>query len=120
LECFTGQRLNEYIGHYEGLEYDAGEVHGHHKRVKRWLEGVGSDEEEPDVHVNFHAHERHFRLRLRRDTSAFSDNLLVEGDGGGSVGPGDLAHLFTGHLDGNIYKIVEIMTLKKRRREVNL
>ncbi|OXA56052.1 Disintegrin and metalloproteinase domain-containing protein 10 [Folsomia candida] len=98
--CIEGaSRLNEYIHHYETLDYDPAAVHEKHLRVKRWATGDGwGAEEEPEVHINFKSHQRDFRLRLRRDTTSFSPNLHLEGDGAGQER--EFSHIYAGHVDG--------------------
>lgn len=74
--------------------------------MKRWAttgedqygEGYGSSE--PEVHLNFRAHKRHFKLRLKRDTGVFSPTLQIDGDAVNRENELDTSHLYTGHLDG--------------------
>nr|CAG4643787.1 EOG090X02I4 [Lepidurus arcticus] len=68
----TAERLNEYVLHYEPLDYEPSPQ----TRSKRAL-----DADFAHI-VEFHAHARPFKLRLRRDTSVFSDNLVIEGHDG--------------------------------------
>ena len=83
------------------MDYDPVEIHERHLRVKRWAAEGGeyAEEEEPSVHLAFRAHERTFKLRLKRDTSVFSRNLHVEGDDG-SLEPIEDSHIYAGHLEG--------------------
>ncbi|XP_003425500.1 disintegrin and metalloproteinase domain-containing protein 10 isoform X2 [Nasonia vitripennis] len=89
----SARRLNEYIRHYEPLTYDAGEVHRNHLRAKR------SATRDNAITLKFRAHGRDFRLRLKRDLSTFSDNLVI-------IGPTsqredlDISHIYEGHLIG--------------------
>lgn len=87
-------RLNEYISHYEPLSYDHEEVHRAHQRVRR----SAPHREDAAVHVTFSAHGRHFRLRLKRDLSTFSDKLEVVGPSGPLQV--DTTHIYQGHLIG--------------------
>lgn len=64
------RRLDHYVEHYEPLDYDADEVDLQHVRCKRSLDGQ-------DLRFSFRAHGKHFKLRLRRDLSAFSDDFKV-------------------------------------------
>uniref|UniRef100_A0AAX7UXS6 Disintegrin and metalloproteinase domain-containing protein 10 n=1 Tax=Astatotilapia calliptera TaxID=8154 RepID=A0AAX7UXS6_ASTCA len=66
--------LNKYIRHYEGLSYDTELVHSKHQRAKRAL-----SHEDKYLHLDFHAHGRHFNLRMKRDTTLFSPDLKVDG-----------------------------------------
>ncbi|KAG8232124.1 hypothetical protein J437_LFUL012133, partial [Ladona fulva] len=88
----SARRLNEYISHFEPLTYDTSEVaraHGRHKR------SLNADEH---VHINFAAHGRHFRLRMKRDASVFGESLVVEQSG--SPVAVDSRHIYHGHLIG--------------------
>ena len=109
---FPATRLNEYIHHYETLDYDPVEIHERHLRVKRWAAEGGeyAGAEEPTVHLAFKADDRRFKLRLKRDTSVFSRNLHVEGDDG-SFEPIDDSHIYAGHLEGMSLSFLENGTL---------
>lgn len=99
--CVAASRLNEYIGRYETLDYDPVEIHQRHLRVKRWAVEGSEYEEEPGVRLAFRAHEKTFKLRLKRDTSVFSRTIHVEGDGSdGPFQPLDDSHIYAGHLEG--------------------
>ncbi|XP_004530918.1 uncharacterized protein LOC101455868 isoform X2 [Ceratitis capitata] len=63
------RRLNEYISHYEELNYDHKHIHTSHNRAKR------SVTKDHHVDLKFSAHGRHFHLRLKRDLNTFSDKL---------------------------------------------
>uniref|UniRef100_A0A669DDS1 Disintegrin and metalloproteinase domain-containing protein 10 n=1 Tax=Oreochromis niloticus TaxID=8128 RepID=A0A669DDS1_ORENI len=65
--------LNKYIRHYEGLSYDTELVHSKHQRAKRAL-----SHEDKYLHLDFHAHGRHFNLRMKRDTTLFSPDLKID------------------------------------------
>ncbi|XP_031334981.1 disintegrin and metalloproteinase domain-containing protein 10 isoform X3 [Photinus pyralis] len=86
----TANRLNEYISHYEPLDYDSTDVHRSHLRSKR---SVVTDHE---VHMSFYAHGRKFNLRLRRDLSVFHEKLEVHGPNGPIAA--DTSHIYHGHL----------------------
>lgn len=86
-------RLNKYIRHYEGLSYDTDLLHSHHQRAKRAL-----SHEDKYVHLEFHAHGRHFNLRMKRDTALFAPDLKVEISG--EEMPYDTSHIYTGELFG--------------------
>lgn len=64
--------MNEYISHYETLNYDTKYLHAKHNRAKR---SIGEDQH---VHLKFSAHGETFHLRLKRDLTTFSDNLEVD------------------------------------------
>jgi len=67
----AGNRLNEYILHYEPLDYDRNHVLEQHSRNRR------SDDSEAFIHLQFHSHGKPFRLKLKRDTSTFSSNIEI-------------------------------------------
>ncbi|GAB0098444.1 disintegrin and metalloproteinase domain-containing protein 10 [Sergentomyia squamirostris] len=85
-----GRRLNEYISHYETLSYDTKHVHASHNRAKR------SVTKDPYVYMKFDAHGENFHMRLKRDVTTFSDNLVIDG----SDGPVDVdtSHIYQGEL----------------------
>lgn len=64
--------MNEYISHFETLNYDTKHLHAKHNRAKR---SIGEDQH---VHLKFSAHGETFHLRLKRDLTTFSDNLEVD------------------------------------------
>ncbi|KAK7891027.1 hypothetical protein WMY93_022990 [Mugilogobius chulae] len=85
--------LNKYILHYEGLSYDTDLVHHYHQRAKRAL-----SHQDKFLHLDFHAHGRHFNLRMKRDTSLFAQDLKV--DVSGEEIPYDTSHIYTGEIYG--------------------
>ncbi|XP_032906527.1 disintegrin and metalloproteinase domain-containing protein 10 [Amblyraja radiata] len=88
-----GNPLNKYIRHYEGLSYDTDVLHQKHQRAKRSIL-----HEDKFVHLDFHAHGRHFNLRMKRDTSLFTDDFKVEVSG--EVLNYDVSHIYTGEIYG--------------------
>uniref|UniRef100_A0A8C4DFW7 Disintegrin and metalloproteinase domain-containing protein 10 n=1 Tax=Dicentrarchus labrax TaxID=13489 RepID=A0A8C4DFW7_DICLA len=85
--------LNKYIRHYEGLSYETELVHSNHERAKRAL-----THEDKFLHLDFHAHGRHFNLRMKRDTTMFAQDLKV--DVSGEEIPYDTSHIYTGEIYG--------------------
>uniref|UniRef100_A0A672IT36 Disintegrin and metalloproteinase domain-containing protein 10 n=1 Tax=Salarias fasciatus TaxID=181472 RepID=A0A672IT36_SALFA len=83
--------LNKYIRHYEGLSYSTEVLHGSHQRAKRAL-----SHEDKFLHLDFHAHGRHFNLRMKRDTTLFTPDLKV--DVSGEEIPFDTSHIYTGEI----------------------
>lgn len=67
-------------------------MHKAHLRARR------SIAQDNAVHLSFHAHGNHFRLRLKRDISVFSDELEIHTQ----EGPLDLdtSHIYEGHVVG--------------------
>ncbi|XP_053603885.1 disintegrin and metalloproteinase domain-containing protein 10 [Plodia interpunctella] len=94
IESASRLRLNEYIEHYEPLEYDSTSVHDQHLRRRR------STDAQSDLRLDFRAHGKKFRLRLRRDLSAFSDDFKVE-DSRGQLHDVDTSHIYHGELAGD-------------------
>uniref|UniRef100_A0A674EWT7 Disintegrin and metalloproteinase domain-containing protein 10 n=1 Tax=Salmo trutta TaxID=8032 RepID=A0A674EWT7_SALTR len=88
-----GNPLNKYIRHYEGLSYDTEALHSNHQRAKRAV-----SHEDKVLQLDFHAHGRHFNLRMKRDTSLFSPDLKVEVSG--VEAPYDPSHIYTGEIFG--------------------
>ncbi|EDO41812.1 predicted protein, partial [Nematostella vectensis] len=68
-----GGRLSEFIKEYDTLSYNSQSVEKQHGRHRRSV-----DPNSNPIILNFLAHERKFKLRLRRDTSIFADDLVVE------------------------------------------
>lgn len=70
----SDDRLNEYISHYETLNYDNIEpLDTKPNRAKRSTMKNGDQ----NVQFNFTAFGESFHLRLKQDTSTFSDKLEV-------------------------------------------
>uniref|UniRef100_A0A8C9U9C7 Disintegrin and metalloproteinase domain-containing protein 10 n=1 Tax=Scleropages formosus TaxID=113540 RepID=A0A8C9U9C7_SCLFO len=88
-----GNPLNKYIRHYEGLSYDTDLLHSKHQRAKRAV-----STEDSFVHLEFHAHGRHFNLRMRRDTNLFAKDFQL--DMTGEDPHYDTSHIYTGQLYG--------------------
>ncbi|XP_056642317.1 disintegrin and metalloproteinase domain-containing protein 10 isoform X1 [Diorhabda sublineata] len=91
----SADRLNEYIRHYETLDYDTEPVHRAHSRAKRSL--ISDDY----VHVQFKAHGHDFRIRLKRDLQVFNDRLEVHGPQGEPLDV-DTSHIYHGHILGEV------------------
>ncbi|XP_060742213.1 disintegrin and metalloproteinase domain-containing protein 10-like isoform X1 [Tachysurus vachellii] len=88
---YFGNPLNKYIRHYEGLSYDTDVVHHRHQRAKRAI-----SHEDRFLHLEFHAHGRHFNLRMRRDAKLFSEDFKL--DVSGEEMDYDTSHIYTGEL----------------------
>ncbi|XP_055059047.2 disintegrin and metalloproteinase domain-containing protein 10 isoform X1 [Misgurnus anguillicaudatus] len=89
----NGRSLNKYIKYYEGLSYNTNILHHRHQRAKRAV-----SHEDQFLHLDFHAHGRHFKLRMKRDTSLFSSDFKVEVSG--KEIPYDTSHIYSGELYG--------------------
>ena len=103
----TGNRLNEYILHYEPLDYDRNHVLEQHSRNRR------SDDSEAFIHLQFHSHGKPFRLKLKRDTSTFSSNIEIVSYQNLPLDV-DTSHLYDGFLLGKFSFIIFIGLLKER------
>lgn len=90
----SANRLNEYISHYEPVEYDASDLHRAHTRAKR------SVTRDNIVHVRFASHGRTFNIRLKRDLTVFHNNLQVVNHKGEPINSVDTSHIYQGHLLG--------------------
>ena len=91
----SATRLNEYIRHYEVLTYDRDDVHRSHVRAKR------SVIRDNAVHFRFSSHGRSFNIRLKRDLTTFSDNLVVVGPSGQQEDV-ETSHIYQGHILGKL------------------
>ncbi|XP_068597985.1 disintegrin and metalloproteinase domain-containing protein 10 [Brachionichthys hirsutus] len=88
-----GRPLNQYIHHYEGLSYDTEALHKSHQRAKRAL-----SPQDGTLQLDFRAHGRHFHLQMKRDTSLFSPDLIIEVSG--EEEPIDTSHIYSGEIFG--------------------
>jgi len=87
--------IESVVHHYEGLDYSPHHVDHQHRRHKRSLPQDGHR-----VALDFSAHGRDFKLRLKRDHSVFHNSLVVE-DGWGRPKEGyDLSHVYDGRCEG--------------------
>lgn len=68
-------------------------LHQKHQRAKRAV-----SHEDQFLLLDFHAHGRQFNLRMKRDTSLFSDEFKVETSN--KVLDYDTSHIYTGHIYG--------------------
>ncbi|XP_046811665.1 disintegrin and metalloproteinase domain-containing protein 10-like [Lucilia cuprina] len=86
-------RLNEYISHYETLDYDHQHIRASHHRARR------SVTKDHYVHLKFQAHGRDFHIRLKRDLYTFSNKLEIID----SNGPLDVStdHIYEGDVIGD-------------------
>ena len=87
--------IESVVHHYEGLDYSPHHVDHQRRRHKRSLPKDGHR-----VALDFSAHGRDFKLRLKRDHSVFHNSLVVE-DGWGRPKEGyDLSHVYDGRCEG--------------------
>jgi len=92
----TARRLNEYIRHYETLSYPVEEVHRSHLRTRR------SISRDSTVTLKFRAHGKDFHIRLKRDLTTFSNNLIIEEPAGDRRDDADISHIYQGNLVGEL------------------
>ncbi|XP_072338981.1 disintegrin and metalloproteinase domain-containing protein 10 isoform X2 [Scyliorhinus torazame] len=90
----SGTRLHPFIKQYEGLSYDRDTVLHQHHHAKRSLH-----EKEPSIHLEFTTRQRKFHLRLKRDSSMFTENFRIETESG--FERADLSHIYSGDLQGD-------------------
>lgn len=105
--------LNRHIRHFETLDYDH---HIVHRRAKRDLNQESKSKNQYPIHIDFKAHNRHFKLRLRPDIeSVFSNEAIIEDDQGESIKHHLNTKLFslTGYLDGQPHNTLVFGSLKK-------
>ena len=68
--------LNDYVSHFEFLDYDAVAVQRENTRHKRSM-----PQDHHQVFMDFFSHGRRFQLDLKRDFTAFGDRLeVIRGD----------------------------------------
>ncbi|XP_029987158.1 disintegrin and metalloproteinase domain-containing protein 10 [Sphaeramia orbicularis] len=94
-DCVTGavKGISPYIKHYEGLSYDREDLHRKHLRAKR-----STQPQDYTLQLDFTAFQRTFRLRLKRNTQAFTQSFTVISENGSTLA--DLSHLYSGTLEG--------------------
>ncbi|XP_058495445.1 disintegrin and metalloproteinase domain-containing protein 10 isoform X2 [Solea solea] len=85
--------ISPYIKHHEGLSYDRGDLHKMHLRARR-----STQPEEHTLQLDFPAFHKTFRLRLKRNAEAFSQDFMVASENGSSSA--DLSHIYSGTLEG--------------------
>ena len=69
-------QLTDSILHYEPLIYNKELLHDSHSRVRRSLDP------NEELHLDFNAHFREFKLRLLRDTSLFTEDVSFDSSSG--------------------------------------
>ncbi|KAL5020172.1 hypothetical protein ScPMuIL_003064 [Solemya velum] len=86
--------LGKYIRHYEPLFYDHHSLHQQHHRLKR-SPSVATD----TLGLDVRAFGRSFKIRLKRDTSVYSEDVVIET----SRMPVayDLTRAYSGRLEGD-------------------
>ncbi|XP_049910652.1 disintegrin and metalloproteinase domain-containing protein 10 [Epinephelus moara] len=85
--------ISPYIKYYEGLSYDRKELHRKHLRAKR-----ASQPQDNTLQLDLTAFNRTFRLHLKHDAAAFSENFTVVSENGSMSA--DLSHIYSGTLEG--------------------
>ena len=102
--------LDDYVSHFEFLDYDAIALHREHTRHKR-----SHPEDGHKVQMDFFSHGRRFQLDLNRDYKAFGDRLeVIRGDHTGTndelvTDKVDTSHMYHGVVRGKLnhpYNIV--------------
>uniref|UniRef100_A0A671VJI1 ADAM10 endopeptidase n=1 Tax=Sparus aurata TaxID=8175 RepID=A0A671VJI1_SPAAU len=85
--------ISPFIKYYEGLSYDREDLHRKHLRARR-----ATQPHEYTLQLDFTAFHRTFRLYLKRDAGAFSEDFTVVSENGSTSA--DLSHIYSGTLDG--------------------
>ncbi|XP_068447691.1 disintegrin and metalloproteinase domain-containing protein 10 [Clinocottus analis] len=85
--------ISPYIKHWEGLSYDREDLHRKHLRARRALHP-----HERTLQLDLTAFHRTFRLDLKHNAAAFSENFIVISENSSTLA--DLSHLYTGTLEG--------------------
>lgn len=85
--------ISPYIMHYEGLSYDREDLHRRHLRARRATHPQGNA-----LKLDFTAFHRTFRLHLKPNAAAFSEDFMVVSENGPMSA--DLSHIYSGTLEG--------------------
>lgn len=105
--------LNRHISHFEPLDYDHNQLR---RRAKRDLESQQQTHKQFPIEIDFKAHDRIFKLRLKPDVeSVFPNEAIVENDRGESIKHLLRDGLFslTGHLHDQPHSSLVFGSLKK-------
>lgn len=114
--------LSRHIRHFEPLNYDHHDIH---KRAKRDLEHYSNEEanqtkqpqpQQKHIEVDFKAHDRHFKLRLKPDAETiFAKEAIIENSQGDSIKHNINQKLFSlsGHLHDQPNDSLVFGSLKK-------
>ena len=117
----TRNTLSKHIRHFEPLDYNHHVVHRRAKRdLEQFSKGSGDQLEQSNgkfpIKVDFKAHNRHFKLRLRPDAeTVFAEEAIIENGQGDSILNSNNHKLFSlsGHLDGKQGSTAVIGSIKK-------
>ncbi len=90
----SGLLLDNYITHYEGLSYDREQFFNNHHRVKH------NTQQDNTLHLQFTAFGRNFILKLRPDSTIFSEEAKLNGVNNMRQ-QFDTSYLYTGILEGD-------------------
>ncbi|XP_041791849.1 disintegrin and metalloproteinase domain-containing protein 10 isoform X3 [Chelmon rostratus] len=85
--------ISPHIKHYEALSYDREDLHRKHLRARR-----ATQPHEYTLQLDFTAFHRTFRLLLKHNAAAFSENFTVVSENGSTSA--DLSHIYSGTLEG--------------------
>ncbi|KAL1424539.1 hypothetical protein MTO96_020086 [Rhipicephalus appendiculatus] len=94
----TGVVLSEHIRHYEPLFFNHTSFRDQHHRSKR--------SPKQDIRLVFAAHNRQFRLRMKRDTSVFSPDVVFESSSRGPISY-DTSKVLKGYIEEDEESSVE-------------
>ncbi|XP_019368689.1 PREDICTED: disintegrin and metalloproteinase domain-containing protein 10-like [Gavialis gangeticus] len=87
------EHLRPFVKYYERVFYDTEALEQLHQKSKR-----AAEEHETLIQLEFQAYQRTFKLRLSRDTSAFTKDFEIQVKD--SLKPGDVSFIYSGGLHG--------------------
>lgn len=108
--------LSRHIRHFEPLNYDHHEIHRRAKRDLTTENTSALKAKQNTIEVNFKAHDREFKLRLKPDVeSVFADTAVIENSQGESIKKQINPNLFSlgGHLHDQPDESLVFGSLKK-------
>ncbi|XP_035228085.1 disintegrin and metalloproteinase domain-containing protein 10-like [Stegodyphus dumicola] len=94
----SGLQLNSFISHFEPLFYSPKSLDDHIHRKKRSAKS--------EIRLQFTAHNKVFKLRMRTETSIFAPDVVFESSSRGKFDY-DVRKVFKGHLDDDEDSSVE-------------
>ncbi|KAK6467391.1 disintegrin and metalloproteinase domain-containing protein 10-like [Huso huso] len=90
--------LSPFIKRYEGLSYNREALHQSHQRAKRTRR-----EAERTVQLEFSAYDRKFHLRLKRDSTGFTEDFQIHFKNSSEAA--DTSHIYSGELAGESHSV---------------
>ncbi|KAI5609866.1 disintegrin and metalloproteinase domain-containing protein 10 isoform X1 [Silurus asotus] len=87
--------IRQLVRYYESLSYDRIALLQQHRRVRRHLAP-----ETQELHLDFEAYQKVFRLRLKPDFDGFAEDFKVQSSN--QSWKGDLPHMYSGVLEDEV------------------